>query len=69
MRFLKRPLLNMSIGVLAFGMAVALGFLTSGKPLSTPRVGVVDDWSSHRLVFSNPGTAADAVAQGGQTAP
>jgi hypothetical protein len=64
MKLAKRRLLKVSIVVLAFGMAIALGVLTSGKPLSTPRVGAVEDWSNHRLVFSNPGTAADALAHG-----
>ena len=28
------------------------------------RIGVVDDWSNHHLVFSNPGTIADAMRTG-----
>jgi hypothetical protein len=27
-------------------------------------MGLVDDWTTHHVIFSNPGTAADALAQG-----
>jgi hypothetical protein len=64
LKITKHLFFKLSIVTLAFGTAIGLGVLTSGKPLSTPRLGVVEDWSNHRLVFSNPGTAADALAQG-----
>jgi hypothetical protein len=31
---------------------------------SAPKVGLVDDWTYHHLVFSNPGTREDAVKDG-----
>jgi hypothetical protein len=48
----------------AFVMLVGITVLITGQPASQNAVGVPDDWSHHHLVFSNPGTAADALAQG-----
>lgn len=45
-------------GVFAIANAMA------GQAPSTTGHAVVDDWSHHRLIFSNPGTLADAVAHG-----
>jgi hypothetical protein len=66
MKLTKRGFFRISIVALAFSMAIGLGVLTSGEPaskivtgtpaLETHHVGLVDDWSFHHLVFSNPGT-------------
>lgn len=56
----------------AFVVLVGLTILVPGQPASklrvqpaSPhRVGVVDDWSFHHLVFSDPGTYEQAVANG-----
>jgi hypothetical protein len=47
------------------------GFLLSassntirGQSASTPSAAWVDDWTHHHLVFSNPGSAAEAIARG-----
>ncbi len=49
---------------LAVGLLAGLTVLISGKPALGGGMGLVDDWSFHHLVFSDPGTAADALAQG-----
>jgi hypothetical protein len=38
--------------------------LINGQVISPQRVGMPDDWSHHHLIFSDPGTAAEALAQG-----
>ncbi len=38
--------------------------LTSGQELSVRRMGGPDDWTHHRLFFSDPGTAEDAIRSG-----
>jgi hypothetical protein len=48
----------------AFAVLIGLTVLITGKPASPNRVGVVDDWSHHHLIFSNPGTFADAMKTG-----
>ena len=56
----------------AFVMTIGLTLLITGQPASkltgqpTPKhhVGVVDDWSFHHLVFSDPGTYEQAVKSG-----
>jgi hypothetical protein len=57
-----------SFAVGAFGLAVGLlaglNVLISGTPATAPMMGWVDDWTHHHVVFSNPGTAAEALAQG-----
>jgi hypothetical protein len=53
----------------AFAVIVGITVLITGQPPSKPsqqlasphRVGVVDDWSHHHLVFSNPGTYEQAA--------
>jgi hypothetical protein len=57
---------TIAVGVfaLAVGLLAALTALIAGGPATGPGMGLVDDWTHHHLVFSNPGTAADALAQG-----
>jgi len=54
---------------MAFAVIIGITVLITGQPplklsrqpASQHHVGVVDDWSHHHLVFSNPGTYAQAV--------
>jgi hypothetical protein len=57
---------TIAIGVfgLAVGLLAGLTALITGKPATGRGMWLVDDWTHHHLVFSNPGTAADALAQG-----
>ena len=48
----------------AVGLLAGLNVLISALPSPGLIVGVVDDWSTHHVVFTNPGTAAEALAQG-----
>jgi hypothetical protein len=49
---------------LAFGILIALAAAHSGHGAPAAKYGVPDDWTHHRLIFSNPGTAADALKHG-----
>jgi len=57
-----------SIAIVVFGLAVGLlaglTVLITRKPATGRRMALVDDWSTHHLIFSNPGTVADALAYG-----
>ena len=58
--------LSIAVGVcgLAIVLLAGLNVLMSGTPAIGPIVGVVDDWTHHHVVFTNPGTAAEALAEG-----
>jgi hypothetical protein len=58
--FSRRPW----IAALIFAMVAGFTVLIFGQGVTQPRVGWVDDWTHHHLVYSNPGTAAEALAQG-----
>src|SRR5208337_1878605 len=60
----SKPTIAIGIFALAVGLLAGLTALISGKPALGGRMGLVDDWTHHHLVFSSPGTAADALAQG-----
>ncbi len=60
----NRPLYKLSLGVAIFGLVMISSVLITGQTPSRQPVGVPDDWSHHHLVFSNPGTFADAVKNG-----
>jgi hypothetical protein len=61
MKLTKRQFFEMSTIALAFGV----GVLTSGQPApSKHHVGLVEDWSSHHLIFSNPGSYEQAITNG-----
>jgi hypothetical protein len=60
----SKPTIAVGIFALAVGLLAALTALIAGGPATGPGTGLVDDWTHHHLVFSNPGTAADALAQG-----
>ncbi len=46
------------------GMLVALTASISNHDSQPPKNGVADDWTHHHLIFSNPGSAEDAVKNG-----
>ena len=60
------------LAAVVFGMVFLSSVLIAGEPAakitSQPaakhHVGIVDDWSHHHLVFSNPGTYEQAIAKG-----
>jgi hypothetical protein len=52
------------ICVLAAGVLAGLNHLVSGKPATAGSGGLVDDWTTHHVIFSTPGTAAQALARG-----
>jgi hypothetical protein len=66
---MQRAISKIAIISLAFGVIVGITVLITGQPssrlirqpASEHRVGVVDDWSFHHLVFSNPGTYEQAA--------
>jgi hypothetical protein len=62
-RFFK---LTIAVGMLglALGLLAGLNVLISAIPTPGPIVGIVEDWTHHHVVFSNPGTAAEALAEG-----
>jgi hypothetical protein len=61
---MKRNRTFSKLSIVAFMIVVGLTILVYGEPTSEHRVGVPDDWSHHHLVFSNPGTFAEAMKNG-----
>jgi len=47
-----------------FGMLLALVASLSSQERPAAKNGVPDDWTHHRLIFSNPGSAEDAIKNG-----
>jgi hypothetical protein len=58
---MQRTFSKFAIVAATFAAIVAITVLTTGEPASPHRIGVVNDWSNHHLVFSNPGTYEAAV--------
>ena len=46
------------------GMLFLFSVLTSGQEPSAKRIGGPDDWTHHHLIFSDPGTADEAMRKG-----
>ena len=61
MKLTKRPLYRVSIVAVTFLSLVGVGVVMSGQEAPSQTAAWVDDWTHHYLVFSNPGTEADAV--------
>jgi hypothetical protein len=55
---------NLSFAAVGFGIVAISSVLIIGKPATGGRMGLVDDWTTRHVIFSNPGTAAVALAQG-----
>jgi len=64
MKLTKRSLYRLLLLALALLGIIGLGILISGQEAPKQGMPLIDDWSAHHLVFSNPGTAAEAQAQG-----
>jgi hypothetical protein len=64
----RRPFYMMSSAAVIFGLVAISSVLITGEPASPTasrhHVGMVEDWSFHRLVFSDPGTYEQAIATG-----
>ena len=50
--------------IVMISSVLSQGQNASNQPASNPAGGLPDDWTHHRLVFSNPGSASEALAQG-----
>ncbi len=64
MKSAKRSLYRLLLVAVAFLGIVGLGILIFGQEAPTRGVPLIDDWSFHHLVFSSPGTAAEAMKNG-----
>jgi len=62
--FNHKLLIAVGVSGLAVGLLAGLNVLISGIPTPGLMGGVVDDWSHHHVSYTNPGTAAEALAQG-----
>jgi hypothetical protein len=62
MKLTKRLSFKSALIILAFGTVLAGTILTRGE--QPQRFGLVDDWTTYHVIFSNPGTAVEALAQG-----
>ena len=61
----KKSLLNKrSLAAVIFCAVMISSVVMIGQTVSLRIVGVPDDWTHHRLVFSNPGTAGEALGKG-----
>lgn len=62
----KRFFFKLSIVAVVYLMVMVAisSVLIIGQPPSKRHVGLVDDWSFHHMVFSNPGTYQEAIANG-----
>jgi hypothetical protein len=52
------------LGVAVSCMVVISSVMIQGQPASSHGVAMIEDWSTHHVIFSHPGTAADALARG-----
>jgi len=55
---------KLSIAAVVFCLAMIYSALMTGQPASRHIVGVPDDWTHHHVVFSDPGTYEQAIANG-----
>jgi hypothetical protein len=52
------------LAILAFSFAIGIGLTIVMSGQQMPRASVVEDWSTHHLVFSNPGSPVEAMSRG-----
>jgi len=64
MRSVRPALCKFSLLATAFCGLIGLSVLIFGQESETTKTGVPDDWSHHHLIFSNPGTATQAISEG-----
>ncbi len=60
----KNFFLRRSTVTVAFGILAVVAAAHSSREAPAAISGVPDDWTHHRLIFSNPGTAEDAIKHG-----
>ncbi len=60
----KSSLLRLPQILMGLGMLLTLSALTSAQEPSAKLSGGPDDWTHHRLIFSDPGTADEALRDG-----
>jgi hypothetical protein len=60
----QRFVYKLSIAAAVFWVMMISALLLSGQTASPRPLGVPDDWTHHHVVFSDPGSAADALAKG-----
>src|ERR1039458_9225361 len=60
----KRFFRKLSIAAVALALVAISSILITGQPASKHHVGLVEDWSTRHVVFSNPGTYEQAYAKG-----
>ncbi len=60
----SKPTIAIGVFGLAVGLFAGLSVLMTGKPATGGRIGLVDDWTTHHVIFSNPGTATEAMREG-----
>ena len=60
----NRTISGLAIFAVAVLPVIGLAVMMSGQEAPAQRRGLPDDWTHHHLVFSNPGTAAEALAHG-----
>jgi hypothetical protein len=58
-----KPIFAVGVVGLAVGLLAGLNVVMSAIP-APAIVGIVEDWSTHHVVYTNPGTASEALAQG-----
>jgi len=64
MKFNYRRILSVAFLAVAFVMALGLTVVSTGQEIPAQSAALIDDWTHHHLVFSNPGTFADALKNG-----
>src|SRR5579862_4761997 len=60
----KNFVYKLSMVVAVWGLVMISSVMIIGQQAPKQTIGVPEDWTHHRLVFSNPGTAAEALATG-----
>jgi len=60
----KRSLYRLSVFVITFVGLIALGIAISGQEAPKRGLSMIEDWSNHHVVFTNPGSAVAALAGG-----
>jgi hypothetical protein len=60
----QRTISRLALLALTLMTVMGLTVLTTGQEVPGQSAALIDDWTHHHLVFSNPGTAADPVKNG-----
>jgi len=60
----QRTISRLALLAVALVTVMGLTVLTTGQEIPGQSAALIDDWTHHHLVFSNPGTEADAIKNG-----